>query len=185
MTAADKIQIREYFKVLQNQDKLRAGEIINAVEDNILCQYFNVVGYDFLKTIKYEGLKRAEFEKTYYATIGTILGDIPQNIGDKSVIKYVENLNSLDIEEIKVITTINDNLCYIKELLDVGNVSRMTKRTLKLIIGVSAFKEDFFKTNTLNKFMFFVEFSNKLAAFILQNLMKIHLLSIIMMNFYE
>ena len=33
MQAADPAQIRNYFKVLQNQEKLRAGEIINALPD--------------------------------------------------------------------------------------------------------------------------------------------------------
>jgi len=165
MTSANTSQIREYFKVLQNQEKLRAGEIINALPDNPLVPFFSEISDSFLKSINYQNLKRAEFEKTYYAIIGLWFKKIQINCEDRKIIEFVEKLESLNDEQVQILNVLNENLNYISAL-NAGAVNyKMSKRTLKLILGMSAHQKDFFKADTLSKLDYICRISSKLAAF--------------------
>ncbi len=167
MNSADTTQIREYFKVLQNQDRLRAGEIINSMPDNDLYSYFTEINEGFLEKINYTNLKRADLEKLYYSMCSVILEKLPLNAQDKEIIKFIEKLDVSNIHEskLKQISSMNTNLLYIINNADSYEKFTMSKRTLKLILGISAFCDDFFKINTTSKVNFIMEFSTKLSAF--------------------
>lgn len=163
--SADTFQIREYFKVLQNQEKLRAGEIINSMPDNILEEYFLEIGNGFLEKISYIRLKRAEFEKIYYSVLGMCFDKLPLNSPDKSIIKFVERLESLTEQEKIMIKYLNENLNYIKNMESNIFIKGMNKRTLKLILCVAAVIPEFFKEKTNEKVLYIINLSAKLAAF--------------------
>jgi len=165
MTSASSEQIREYFKVLQNQEKLRAGEIINALPDNPLVPYFEEVGYDFLAAINYQSLKRSEFEKTYYAVVGLWFEKILINSEDRRIIEFVEQLSGLTSAQVEEVNRMNQNLKAVKDLGDQVLKHRMSKRTLKLLLGVAISCDKYFLTNTLSKVDYITRLSSKLAAF--------------------
>lgn len=62
--------IAEYFRFVQNQERLRAGEIINSIPDSLLEQYLEQVdSKSLLFKLSWED-KRKEFDKLFYAAIG-------------------------------------------------------------------------------------------------------------------
>lgn len=165
MQSADAGQIREYFKVLQNQEKLKAGEIINALPDNPLLPYFKSIPTVFLERINYENLKRAEFEKTYYQICGLWFGSLQLNSEDKKTIDFVEKLSDLDSEKVHTLEELNNNLCYIADMSTCATKYRVSKRTLKLILGLAIYKNSFFETETLSKVDYVCRVAAKCAAF--------------------
>ena len=82
-------QIREYFRFLQNQERLRAGEIINSMPPtNLEC---------FLDSIQHKNLfldkigfldSRLEFDKIFYSIIGLFDGKISFGSADKAIQNY-------------------------------------------------------------------------------------------------
>jgi len=163
--SADPYQIREYFKVLQNQEKLRAGEIINSLPDNVFYDYFYNINYEFLAKINYEKLKRAEFEKIYYAIIGVKFNKIQLNCADKQIIDFVEKKSEITDSERIILEKYNDNLKYILNMDENIELSGVNKRTLKYILGVAISNENYFETETYEKVKHMVILSKKLAAF--------------------
>lgn len=163
--SADSFQIREYFKVLQNQEKLRAGEIINSLPDNVFYDYFHDINYEFLTKINYENLKRADLEKIYYAVIGVKLGIIQLNCPDKQIIEFIEKkLQVTDSEKI-ILEKYNNNLKYILNMNENIIQSGLNKRTLKYILGMAISIENYFAEETFQKVNHIVTLSKKLAAF--------------------
>lgn len=163
--SADAFQIREYFKVLQNQEKLRAGEIINSLPDNVFYDFFYKINYDFLTKINYENLKRADFEKIYYAMIGVKFNKIQLNCPDKQIIDFVEKKSEITDLERNILKIYNDNLKYILKMDKNIRSNRLNKRTLKYILGIAISNENYFETETYEKVEHIVELSKKLAAF--------------------
>ncbi|MDU5104784.1 MAG: DUF262 domain-containing protein [Clostridium butyricum] len=163
--SADTFQIREYFKVLQNQEKLRAGEIINSLPNNVFYDYFYNINYKFLTKINYENLKRADFEKIYYAIIGVKLNKIQLNCPDKQIIEFVEKKNEIIDSEKDILKKYNDNLRYILNMDENIKQNGLNKRTLKYILGVAISNENYFEKETYNKVDHIITLSKKLAAF--------------------
>lgn len=163
--SADTFQIREYFKVLQNQEKLRAGEIINSLPNNVFYDYFKEINHEFLKKINYEKLKRADFEKIYYAIIGNRLKKIQLNCVDKQIIEFVEKKSDITDIEKDILKKYNKNLNYILNMSENIKVKGLSKRTLKYILGVCMTNDNYFEIKTYKKVEHIVMLSNDLAAF--------------------
>ena len=130
MQAADPAQIRNYFKVLQNQEKLRAGEIINALPDNPMSAYFDRIPAEaFLARTGCSSFKRAELEKIYYSVLGAWFDKIQLNASDKTVIsdqvafsKYFGDEYTLDKENFET-----RKACVYRALF--WSTSRVSSRT--------------------------------------------------------
>lgn len=167
MQAADPAQIRDYFKVLQNQEKLKAGEIINALPDNPMSPYFERVKYeDFLEKLGFH-YKRAEFEKVYYSMLGLWFGKLQINSSDQNVINFVDNLDFLDATQITYIKHLNEGINSIAALPSPVRRNRTSKRTLKLLLGMALDVPGYFSDpkTVLEKVESINAFSGKLAAF--------------------
>lgn len=165
MQSADSAQIRDYFKVLQNQEKLRAGEIINALPDNPLLPYFEKILPSFLAKINYQILRRAEFEKTYYQVCGLWFGSLQLNSEDKKTIEFVEKLSVLNDNQKQMLDDMDENLNFIADMPTNATKYRMSKRTLKLLLGLSIYKKRFFENNVLSKVDYICRISTKCSAF--------------------
>ncbi|NFF59789.1 DUF262 domain-containing protein [Clostridium botulinum] len=163
--SADAFQIREYFKVLQNQEKLRAGEIINSLPNNVFYDYFYDINYEFLAKINYENLKRADFEKIYYAVIGVKFNKIQLNCPDKQIIDFVEKKSQVTDDEKSILIKYNKNLKYILNMDRNIESNGLNKRTLKYILGIAITNENYFETETYEKVEHIITLSKKLAAF--------------------
>lgn len=83
--------IAEYFRFVQNQERLRAGEIINSIPDSQLEQYLlRVDSKNLLGKLSWED-KRKEFDKLFYAAIGIFEEKLPMGGIDADIIEYVKN----------------------------------------------------------------------------------------------
>lgn len=98
-------EITEYFRYLQNQERLRAGEIINSVPDTELDKYLKMIDNKELLLDKLSfGNKRKQFDRVFYSILGLIDGQIGFGVTDKEVMKFVSECNELNN---KTITQIN------------------------------------------------------------------------------
>ena len=87
--------IAEYFRFVQNQERLRAGEIINSIPDSQLEQYLlRVRSNDLLNKLCWED-KRKEFDKLFYAAIGIFEEKLPMGGIDSDIIEYVKNSHGI------------------------------------------------------------------------------------------
>lgn len=166
MQAADSVQIRDYFKVLQNQEKLRAGEIINALPTNDLSRAFEQVNEsEFLEKVGYAGLGRNDLEKVYCSVLGAWFGKMQLNSADRKVVDFVDGMNELDEAQQAHVSNLNDGIECIAKMPSSVAEARGTKRMIKLLFGLALFRPGFFGTDTLSKVEFVCRTSSKLAAF--------------------
>lgn len=174
MQAADPAQIRNYFKVLQNQEKLRAGEIINALPDNPMSTYFDRIPAEaFLARTGCSSFKRAELEKVYYSVLGAWFDKIQLNASDKTVISFVENMPDLTETQIAHINNLNSGIIAISQLPGAVQKIRSSKRMLKLVFGLALHAPGYFSTtDAFSRLQAVCELSSKLAAFNTSDLTK-------------
>lgn len=121
---ASENEIRDYFRRIQLQEKLKAGEIINSLDSNVLDDLMSKINnINLLKSrLGFGKDKRLEFEKVYYSLIGILEGKFALGVLDKKIIKYVESLDERQEEFYgnyslqDKITKINNNFNSISEL---------------------------------------------------------------------
>lgn len=161
---ASDTQVREYFRFLQNQERLRAGEIINSMPASNLEIFLDKIEDKnrFLNIIGFAD-DRKEFDKIFYSMIGLFDKKIPFGTTDKSIQNYAskadlpkEGLDKVNvmIEQINIISTLEDKVI---------SVSR--KRFLKyllLLIGLSLVD---FKEKTIEKLNKLKNIDDELSVF--------------------
>lgn len=166
MQAADPAQIRDYFKVLQNQEKLRAGEIINSLPDNPMSTFFSgLPTHEFLEKVNYQSSKRAELEKVYYSVLGMWFDKIQLNSADQKVIDFVDNVEELSDEQIQIINNLDQGITQIADMPSAVQKTRISKRMLKLLFGMALHSPGYFSVNPLSRAQQLCDLSTKLAAF--------------------
>lgn len=147
-------EIKEYFRFLQNQERLRAGEIINSFPTTTLESYLNKISNlgVFLDKIGFKSNQRHEFDKHFYSIIGLLSDDINYGVTDKSVIRFalkakkpLDNENLIDnmIQNINYI--INDNKIY------ENSISSSNVRSTKYLLLLLAFNFIDVKNNEIKK----------------------------------
>lgn len=105
--------IAQYFKFIQNQERLRAGEIINAMPESFLRDYLEKINNKelFLSKIKWNE-SRKEFDKIFYSMIGIFDQKLNFGTTDEAIINYVygcESLSETVVEKTnRMIQAIND-----------------------------------------------------------------------------
>ena len=101
ITNASDEEITEYFRYLQNQERLRAGEIINSVPDTELDKYLKMINdIDLLLDKLSFGNKRKQFDRVFYSILGLIDGKIGFGVTDKEVMRFVSECSELNEETI-------------------------------------------------------------------------------------
>ena len=99
ITNASDEEITEYFRYLQNQERLRAGEIINSVPDTELDKYLKMINdIDLLLDKLSFGNKRKQFDRVFYSILGLIDGKIGFGVTDKEVMRFVSECSELNEE---------------------------------------------------------------------------------------
>ncbi len=101
ITNASDEEITEYFRYLQNQERLRAGEIISSVPDTELDKYLKMINdIDLLLDKLSFGNKRKQFDRVFYSILGLIDGKIGFGVTDKEVMRFVSECSELNEETI-------------------------------------------------------------------------------------
>jgi len=116
-------QVAEYFRFVQNQERLRAGEIINSLPESILEKYLVQIKNKekLLKVINFPD-SRMEFDKIFYSIIGLLERKINFGVTDNVIKKYVYDKKD-DIS--------NETLIYVNRIIDVLNaITELTEQPI-------------------------------------------------------
>lgn len=144
-------QISEYFRFLQNQEALRAGEILKSFPHTYLEKYLNKISnkMKLLEVLNYQD-RRLEFDKLFYSIIGLFDRQIPLGSQDKNIKKYVFDKQDKLSENVEIyVYNMINNLNKIVELDEYRNNFIPTKRYLKLLLLLAAFNQIDF-SNSIN-----------------------------------
>ncbi len=161
---ATDIQIREYFRFLQNQERLKAGEIINSMPATNLEKYLKLI-VDKDKALDVIGFAddRNEFDKIFYSIIGLFDGKISFGTTDKIIQDYAGEANELTVGlnfTNNMIQQLNIISCQ-----DEVIVSKTRKRFLKFFLLLSGFGYVDFSTDTCKKVNELARIDDVLAVF--------------------
>ena len=157
-------QIREYFRFLQNQERLRAGEIINSMPATNLETFLERIDNKnrFLDVIGFAD-DRAEFDKVFYSIIGLFDSKISFGTTDKVIQNYASTAQT---PTVGLPRTLN----LVDQINAISNTAGFTlkntrKRYLKFLLLLAGLGVVDFKQNTDNKLTNLKELDDKLAAF--------------------
>ena len=157
-------QVREYFRFLQNQERLRAGEIINSMPATNLEVFLDNISHKnmFLDIIGFSD-DRAEFDKIFYSIIGLFDSKISFGTTDKTIQSYAAKAETPTIGLDKVNTMVEQ----INSIISVGNsvLTITRKRFLKYLLLLSGLKLVDFSTDTVLKLKTLKNIDDKLSVF--------------------
>lgn len=163
---AKNTEVAEYFRFVQNQERLRAGEIINAFIDSPIDDVlYSTCDVDKLTDVISFNNTRREFNKLFSAVLGLILGKINFGCKDDDIIEFVRNNTGIrmntELESLAKI--IGKELDFIAKL-DPNSVNA-NKRFIKLLMLLVGFNEMNFEKETLKKIHALEKFNNNISAF--------------------
>lgn len=157
--------ITQYFRFIQNQERLRAGEIINAIPDSPLTSYLERINNkeDFIRKINWNE-SRKEFEKIFYSMAGIFDKKLNFGTTDNAIIDYVASFkafsNGADSKMELMIDSINAiTLSCIK------SNGKFSKRLLKFLLLTSGFGIIDYTRETDLKFSILLKIEEKLPSF--------------------
>ena len=157
-------QVREYFRFLQNQERLRAGEIINSMPATNLESFLECISHKnlFLDIIGFSD-DRAEFDKVFYSLIGLFDNKISFGTTDKTIQNYAAKA---DIPTIGLERT-NRMVEQINAVIKLGNnvLNNVRKRYLKFFLLLSGLGYVDFSKDTIEKLSCLKKIDDKLSVF--------------------
>lgn len=167
ITNANDEEISEYFRFLQNQERLRAGEIINSVPETPLDSYLSLLNDkdQFLKKIGYANDRR-QFDRAFYSILGLLDGKIGFGVMDREVLNYASNSSEISetakIQCLKLIDQIN----FITDSPDIPiGFIRSNTRCIKFFLLLSSTGLVDFAQNGKNKLKALDIINQKLSSF--------------------
>lgn len=157
-------QVREYFRFLQNQERLRAGEIINSMPATNLEMFLEKINHKnmFLDIIGFSD-DRAEFDKIFYSIIGLYDNKITFGTTDKIIQNYAAKANTPTVglaNTNNMVNQINSIVALEKQIL-----SNTRKRYLKYLLLLAGLNLVDFSTNTAEKLYRLKYIDDKLSVF--------------------
>lgn len=160
-------EITEYFRYLQNQERLRAEEIINSLPSTSLEAYLDRISdrNRFFGIFSFNN-GRKQFDRTFYSMLGLLDGKINFGVLDKAVLQYASDCEELSssakskcellISQINDITN-NSNLPH--------NLIKANMRCLKFFMLTAALGLVDYTKDMENKLLALGAINTKLSAF--------------------
>ncbi|MCI8397091.1 MAG: DUF262 domain-containing protein [Clostridia bacterium] len=166
ISEADDSDITEYFTFLQNQERLRAGEILNSLADSKMDKYLHKIETpeEFCNIIGFDNIRK-EFDKIFYNIIGLLDNKISFGVPDSIINKYVTTIDTLDEGEEKAERVISQTNKIIEEYKDTKIVEHTKKRFVKFLMLLMGFGFVDFTENTEYKLKVLEKIDNKLSVF--------------------
>lgn len=160
-------EIAEYFRYLQNQERLRAGEIINSVPETKLEEYLDAISEKerILGKLSFSN-NRKQFDRVFYSILGLIDGQIGFGVMDKDVMKFASECKTLNEETIARANAIVNQfnvICY-DESIPVNYISCNARAMKFLLLLISLGLVDF-SQNAKRKLKALDSINKKLSAF--------------------
>lgn len=157
-------EISEYFRFLQNQEVLRAGEIINSIPETHLQKYLDKVqNIDKLMDILGYSNNRKEFDKLFYSIIGLYDKQINFGTTNKCIKEYVFNKKT-DLEGDALTQTLK-MINNLNKVLDVECKFKANKRFIKMLLLLAGFEAINFNDNLDIKLKKLDKINNMLSSF--------------------
>ena len=157
-------EISEYFRFLQNQEVLRAGEIINSIPETHLQKYLDKVqNIDKLMDILGYSNNRKEFDKLFYSIIGLYDKQINFGTTNKCIKEYVFNKKT-DLEGDALTQTLK-MINNLNKVLDVECKFKANKRFIKMLLLLAGFEAIDFNDNLDIKLKKLDKINNMLSSF--------------------
>lgn len=160
-------EITEYFRYVQNQERLRAGEIINSIPDSPLDKYLNEISNIdlFLKKMGFNNNRR-QFYRVFYSILGLLDKEIGFGTTDKVVLNYASKCGTLSSEAEQQSHLL---IHQINSITDNKNISinyiEANKRCMKSFLLTAALGFVDYEKETEKKLMALSSIDDKLSAF--------------------
>ncbi|MDE8163552.1 DUF262 domain-containing protein [Erysipelothrix rhusiopathiae] len=168
ITNASDSEITEFFRFLQNQERLKAGEIINSIPDTPLEEYLDkLISVDvFLKKISFQNARK-NFDKHFYSVIGVLTEQLNYGVPDKEVISFSSEVKEEDLENNQLISNMIENVNKITELEFSSDIEIGTSnvRSLKYLLLLCAFSDVDFSDSGEEKLVELLRLNDKLSSF--------------------
>ena len=149
ITNASDDEIAEYFRYLQNQERLRAGELLNSIPDTELEKYLNLIQNKemLLSKLSFQN-KRKQFDRVFYSVIGLVDGQIGFGVTDKEVMKFLDGCREINEDTANKVNILIEvlNIIAKDDTIPVNyiacNARAMKFFILLIILGLVDFKTD-------------------------------------------
>lgn len=156
--------IREYFRFLQNQERLRAGEIINSMPATNLETFLESISHKnlLLDLIGFSD-DRAEFDKIFYSIIGLFDGKLSFGAADKTIQEYAAKAATPTNGYERAIRMVEQ----INSIISDGTISLQNsrKRFLKYLLLLAGLGYVDFSHNTKEKLVQLKNIDDRLSVF--------------------
>lgn len=160
-------EITEYFRYLQNQERLRAGEIINSLPDTALEKYLDLIEDKerFFRIISFSN-ERKQFDRAFYSVLGLVDGKLTFGVLDKAVLKYASDCDALSDDAEKKCYLLISQINHITSNPDIPhNFVKSNVRFLKFFLLTSVFSLVDYSNDTESKLAALGSINAKLSAF--------------------
>lgn len=156
--------VAQYFRFIQNQERLRAGEIINAIPNSPVSVYLDKINNreQFLKVIGWNE-ERKEFEKIFYSMVGIFDKKLLLGTTDKNIIDYIVDYKSISREAEDRVYKMIESINYVSTL-NYNNL-HFNKRLLKFFLLLSGYSKVDFSSRTQEKFVALCYINTRIAQF--------------------
>ena len=160
--------VADYFRNLQNQDRLRAGEILASYPNSRLDEFLRPFS-DRMKIISKEHLKfpdrRKEIVKIFVNIIGLEEGKLALGCSDKNVRMFFdENIEQLQLKD-KTVTRIRSFLMFLENIEESNIKVKVTswKRFFKLLFILFLICDYNFRPNLVGHLQKLVDMNERLG----------------------
>ncbi len=167
ITNADDDEITLYFRYLQNQERLRAGEILNSLPETKLQKYIDQITNknNLLKKLSFPD-ERKQFDRLFFSILGLLDGQISFGVVDKAVMKYASECKGLNEDSINMVENLIKQLNAISDDEDIPiNYVKYNARAMKFLLLLIAYGFVDFSQNTKNKLKKLDAINKKLSSF--------------------
>ncbi len=167
ITNATDDEIAEYFRYLQNQERLRAGEIINSVPETNLEKYLKAINDKdkLLSKLSYSNVRK-QFDRVYYSILGLLDGQIGFGVMDKDVMTFVANCKELNDDTICLVERLTAQLNLICNDDSIpSNYMSCNARAMKFLLLLISMGLVDFSQDTKTKLKALDSINKKLSAF--------------------
>lgn len=163
---ASNTDITEYFRFLQNQERLRAGEILNSLSDSKMEKYLlKIEDLDcFCRILGFDN-ERKEFDKLFFNIVGLLDNRVSLGVPDSIIKKYVTTIDTVE-EGKEEVERLLFQINQISEQFKGQKIlSGIKKRYVKFLMMLMGFGLVDFTENTKQKLKALEQIDNKLSVF--------------------
>lgn len=134
LTHQDDDVVAEYFRFVQNQERLRAGEIINSIPESKVEKYLTQIENkeNLLNVLRWND-NRKEFEKIFYSMIGIFDQKINLGTQDCLILDFVSNFESVSLEAEQYTQNMINTLNAVSKLVPDKITGVFNKRLVKFL----------------------------------------------------